>query len=282
MEWRLVLSIRELLETNVSSNNDCFIARRLLTSILNRTYDQVFFNQDSIYVSDHDLNLFLQYFSRYKNGEPISKIIGKRNFWKDEFVISKDVLDPRQDSETLIEAVLSYVNTDRQIKFLDIGTGSGCLIISILQEYKNSTGVAVDISEKALEIAQTNAHNILDDVRRISFKRSDFAKDINGKFDVIISNPPYIKSSEINSLDDNVRLYDPLLALDGGASGLVAYEAIAVESQRLLKEDGLIFLEIGRGQKDEVCSVFNSCGYTLIEFYHDYQSIERVLVFSRS
>lgn len=275
-----MLSVKDFINNHISDNRDSAVARYLLAGMLNMTYDQVFFQQDSIYLSDSDLTLFMQHFSRYKSGEPVSKIIGKRSFWKDEFIVSKDVLDPRQDSETIIEAIIDNIDTDRSIKVLDIGTGSGCLIISVLREYKNAVGVAVDISEKALNIAITNANNILKNRERISFKKSDFAKDITETFDVIISNPPYIKSSDIKDLDDAVRLYDPILALDGGDSGLTAYEAIAIESKRLLSKDGLIFLEIGHTQKDEVCNIFASHGYTLKAVYKDLQDIDRVVVFT--
>lgn len=275
-----MLSVKKVINNHISDNRDCAVARYLLADILNMTYDQIFFQQDSIYLSDSDLTLFMQHFSRYKNGEPVSKIIGKRSFWKDEFIISKDVLDPRQDSETIIEAILENIDIDKSIRVLDIGTGSGCLIISVLREYKNAVGVAVDISEEALNIAITNANNILGNTGRISFDKSDFAKDITDTFDVIISNPPYIKSSDIKYLDDAVRLYDPILALDGGESGIAAYEAIAVGSKRLLSKDGLIFLEIGHTQKDDVCKIFAFFGYMLKAVYKDIQNIDRVVVFT--
>lgn len=274
------MTIRDLIgASTVQKDTDIRAARSILAHILDVSYDHIFFHEDSIILSDRQKEKFDIFYNLYKSGKPLSKIINQKYFWNHDFFVTDDVLDPRQDSETLVESVLSYFDKDANLSILDIGTGSGCLIISLLSEFKNATGVASDISEKAIEIAKINAEKILNG-ERISFKISDFASTIDDKFDIIISNPPYIRSDEIESLDDNVKLYDPILALDGGKSGLEAYEKIAINIRNLLKKDSMIFLEIGYDQAKEVRELFEKHGYRYKKTCKDIQNHDRVLVFS--
>lgn len=219
---------------------------------------------------------------RRQSGEPLSKIIGRRGFWKSDFLVNTAVLDPRPDSETIIEAVLKHVRHADGIcrRFLDIGTGSGCLLISLLDEYPNAQGVGLDISQEALAVARENAKN-----RPIMFVQKDlFSSDFSeglGLFDVIVSNPPYIPTAEIETLDAAVRLYDPIIALDGGADGLSAYRALAEKTAVLLKPDGLICVEIGFGQAPDVTRLFQQNAFVLIDQLRDLGNIDRVLVFKK-
>ena len=215
------------------------------------------------------------FIQRANAGEPIAKIIGYKGFWKHEFMVSKDVLDPRPDSETLIEAVLEcFPDKQAPLHILDLGTGSGCLIISLLNEYKNADGVAVDISEKALAIAKQNATGL-----PIDFIQADMHSlpDNIGKFDIIISNPPYIPSADINQLDNAVKNYDPHLALDGGTDGLDFYRAIAQ-----IQLSPALFVEIGQGQENDVISIMQQHGWTHHKSWKDLGSITRVLAFKAS
>lgn len=214
-----------------------------------------------------------------QKGMPVSKIINARGFWALDFYVTEDVLDPRPDSETLIEAVLEYFSDKNQyLNILDIGTGSGCLLISLLYEYKNAKGTGVDISAKALAVARQNAKGYPAEFFEKDFYSDDFKEGLR-TYDVIISNPPYIKTADIEQLDKAVRFYDPLCALDGGFDGLDAYRCLAKEIKPLLKENGLVFFEIGKDQKDDVVSIMEKNGFSFLKSYKDLGKIERVLVF---
>ena len=223
-------------------------------------------------VSDEQLNSFI---SRRLAGEPVAKIIGKRGFWKNDFIVSKDVLDPRPDSETLIEAVLEkFPDKNQTLRLLDLGTGSGCLLLSLLGEYKNATGLGIDISEKALDIAKQNTHT-----DRATFIQRDMRQDLSdlGNFDIMISNPPYIPTTEIQTLERDVKDYDPMLALDGGADGLDFYRALA--KQHLAPA---LFIEIGKGQENQIIPIFAQEGWHFAQSWKDLGGITRILYFQKS
>lgn len=216
---------------------------------------------------------------RRKQGEPVSKIIAKRGFWALDFYVTKDVLDPRADTETLIEAVLKHFPDKTQsYKILDVGTGSGCIIASLLYEYKKAKGVAVDISEKALEVAKKNLQGFDVEFFKRDLFETSFLNDI-GVVDIIVSNPPYIKTKDIDALENNVRLYDPILALDGGEDGLNAYRALAQNLKSSLKKGTVIFFEIGQNQDEDVKKIMQTAGYSFLNQYKDLAGIVRVLVF---
>lgn len=226
--------------------------------------------------SESEVSDFIE---RRRQGEPVSKIIGRRGFWKRDFIVSCDVLDPRPDSETLIETVLRfYPDRTKNYRILDIGTGSGCLLLSLLDEYSQAQGVGIDKSEKALCIAQQN-----DVHKRACFCQADFTdKSFGttlGEFDIIVSNPPYIPTNDIESLDKAVRCYDPVLALDGGLDGLTAYRQLSCHLSRLMKSNTLAFFEIGQGQEKDVIHLMEEKGYQCIEQVRDLGQIIRVLVF---
>lgn len=222
---------------------------------------------------------------RRQKGEPLSKILEEKGFYKYLFKTSVDVLDPRPDSETMIESVLKYVpDTGEKITMLDIGTGSGCLLISCIMEYQNAIGTGLDKSEKALEIAQKNADVIVKN-KNIYFIHQDimldnWSNDL-GVFDVIVSNPPYIKTADIEMLDVAVKEYDPMLALDGGEDGLTAYRQLAKTLKPLTHEKTKIFFEIGQGQENDVVDLMRQNGFKLLAMEKDLGGIIRILVFER-
>jgi release factor glutamine methyltransferase len=188
--------------------------------------------------------------------EPVSRILGEREFYGRRFALAPATLDPRPDSETLIEAALTIADREgwrrRPIRILDIGTGTGCLLLTLLAELPSASGLGTDISEPALAVAEENAGALgLDD--RASFARHDALAGIGGRFDLIVSNPPYIRSGDISGLSPEVRQYDPTAALDGGADGLDVYRKIAAGLETVL--DGWIILEVGMGQADDVALV---------------------------
>jgi release factor glutamine methyltransferase len=190
------------------------------------------------------------------------------------------VLDPRPDTETLVEAALDFVDRDglrsKPLRLLDIGTGSGAILLALLSELRNATGIATDISADALAVARGNAER-LKLASRCDFVVCNIANGITGPFDLIVSNPPYIEHSAIETLDPEVRDFDPALALDGGDDGLDCYRAIAKEARRLLAPGGRLIVELGAGQEQSVRDLFTMAGMTIGGARHDLAGIARAL-----
>jgi release factor glutamine methyltransferase len=210
--------------------------------------------------------------------EPVSRILGRRGFWSLDFKITPDTLDPRPDSETLIEAVLGRIDeptTPRHI--LDLGTGCGCLLLALLSELPGARGLGVDISEAALGVARKNADS-LGFGARTRFERRDWAAGLSGPWQVIISNPPYIKEREIEGLAPEVAHHDPKTALDAGPDGLDAYRALLPQAARLLDRGGTLALEVGKGQQDAVEALLVAAGLSPLGWVRDLGGIERCLV----
>ena len=220
-------------------------------------------------------NIFIKQRSEYK---PIAKIIGSKEFYSLDFKVSQDVLDPRSDTEILIFAIEKLI-TDKTYKFkiLDVGTGSGVIAISLAKLFPQAQITAIDISKPALDIAKYNANKHQLETR-INFLQSDIYQNINEKFDLIISNPPYIASNIIADLPKDVKLYDPITALDGGLDGLDFYRNIALNSKKFLNNNGKIILEIGYDQKAAVLNIFQN--YKLILAQKDYGNNDRCLIFT--
>ncbi|MBL1419627.1 MAG: peptide chain release factor N(5)-glutamine methyltransferase [Alphaproteobacteria bacterium] len=198
---------------------------------------------------------------------PISRILQSRQFWGLDFTIDQHVLDPRADSEILIETLLHFRPPSFEpLKLLDLGTGSGCLLLALLHEYQSATGIGADFSAKALKIAQLNAKN-LNLSNRASFIQSDWFTQIEAqKFDIILSNPPYIPHKDITSLADNVKLYDPLSALDGGKDGLAPYRIITRQAAQYLKPDGILIFEMGFDQADGLFDILQQQDFSSADF----------------
>lgn len=215
---------------------------------------------------------------KLQRGVPVAKIIGKKWFYGLPFYTNKYTLDPRPDSETLVEAVLKSQN-HKNLKILDIGTGTGCLICSVIKNLPDATGIGIDKSCGALCVANKNVKNLKLD-NKIEIIRGDFTESLKFSpkaFDIIISNPPYIANND-NRVDLGAS-YDPKLALYSGADGLDAYRAIAKNARVLLKSGGHIFLEIGMGQGNSVRKIFINNDWKFIESYKDLSGTERVLEF---
>lgn len=221
------------------------------------------------------LNLIIE---ERQKGKPVSKIFNKKYFWEYCFFVNENVLDPRPDFEIMISEILKTYKNEN-LKILDLGTGSGCLIITILKLFSNFTGTAVDISDKALEVAKLNSRK-LEVFDRINFIKSNWNDNVDGKFDIIISNPPYIETDIIEKLDVDVKEYDPILALDGGNDGLECYKKIAQNIRKNCKDNTKIFLEIGVNQKNSIIKIFSDYGFKFEKSTKDYGGIERILTFS--
>jgi release factor glutamine methyltransferase len=212
--------------------------------------------------------------------EPVSRILGQKEFWSLTLEVSPDALVPRPETETIIEGALDYVARGglrmEKLRVLDIGTGSGALLLALLGELTNATGTGTDVSQAALQVAKANAAQ-LGFEGRCSFVACDMASQVQGPFDLVVSNPPYVAHDEIATLAPEVRNYDPIIALDGGEDGLTAYRAIAADAKRLLAPAGRMFVELGAGQEAAVRTLFTNAGLNVGVARKDLAGIPRVL-----
>lgn len=252
----------------------------LLSHLLFKPKEFIIFNPD-FELSGNEVSRFEDLISRRQKFEPISHIIQKREFYSRDFIVTKDVLDPRPDSETLIEYVLKNFK-DKNLKILELGVGSGCLIITLLSELNGAIGKAVDISINAIKIAKQNRakHNL---ENRLEIIESDLFSNIkdNEKFDLIISNPPYIKTLDIDLLQDDVKNFEPISALDGGDDGLDFYRQIAKYSGQYLLDNGSVIVEIGANQEKEIVEIFQQNSFNFVGEQKDLAGIIRILHFKK-
>jgi release factor glutamine methyltransferase len=257
-------------------------ARALLGAALRLTRTQLLAQSDRI-LEAREIAAASALAARRLKREPVSRILGRKEFWSLGLDVSPDVLVPRPDTETVVEAALEFVVQGglrlEKLRILDIGTGSGALLLALLQELPNAFGVGADISAAALEVARGNAERVGLSAR-CSFVACNIADGLKGRFDLIVSNPPYIARGAIASLDPEVRDYDPRLALDGGTDGLDAYRAIAVAGPALLAPGGRLVVELGLGQADAVGTLFETAGLAVRSIRDDLGGIPRALVAS--
>lgn len=218
--------------------------------------------------------------ARRLHGEPTARILGAKEFWGMPLQLSADTLVPRPDTETIVETVLRQIATDGpdrdELAIADLGTGSGAILLALLAELPKATGVATDISPAALTTARNNARHLQLD-HRIAFVACDYAAALKGPFDVIVSNPPYIRSADIADLAIDVRAHDPMRALDGGPDGLDAYRAICPQAAQLLRPGGLIVFEVGYDQSDDVGRIMAASGLSALPPVCDLAGISRAV-----
>jgi release factor glutamine methyltransferase len=227
-----------------------------------------------------EINVINALAARRLKREPVSRILGQKEFWSIALAITPDVLVPRPETETVVEGALDFVVRGglrmEKLRILDIGTGSGALLLALLRELPNATGIGTDISTGALKVARENAARCgLEG--RCTFLVCDIASVVEGPFDLLVSNPPYIAHDEITSLAPEVKNYDPTVALDGGDDGLAAYRAIAADAKRLLAPGARMFVELGAGQEAAVRDLFTNVGLTAGTARADLAGIPRVL-----
>lgn len=220
---------------------------------------------------------FAGWMERRLAGEPISRILGRREFWSLPFIVTPATLDPRPDSETVIEAALDLLrDRDRPYRFLDFGTGTGCLLLALLSEYSQAWGLGIDRCEAAAAVAAANAKALgLDE--RARFAVADWDAALAGTFDLIVANPPYIPSAEIAGLMPAVRDFDPRGALDGGLDGLDPYRHLAAAAPRLLRPDGAIVFEVGDGQAEAVSALLKAAGSSETAIRRDLGGVARTV-----
>jgi release factor glutamine methyltransferase len=255
-------------------------ARRLLAAALDLSPTEVFARPDRMIAEDERARI-AAILRRALAHEPLSRVLGVREFWGLEFMLSPDTLDPRPETEILVEAVLARLpERDRNYRFLDLGTGSGCLLLALLSEFPAASGVGVDRAPGAVATARDNAGRLGLDARA-RFAVGDWGGGIEERFDAIVSNPPYIESKTMAGLPREVRDFDPPLALDGGADGLEAYRAIATDLPRLLAPAGVFAGELGQGQENAVAGIIIANGLVVDAILPDLAGIPRCIAARR-
>ena len=256
-------------------------ARLLVEFFTSTTRKDEILNPD-LQVSDDALQRLDRAVFERLHGKPVYRIIGKREFYGIEFQLSVDTLEPRDDTEALVDMVLpeihAIIGQCGEARIVDMGTGTGAIAIALLANVDRLKAIAVDISDNALETASLNAKNA-EVADRFTPLKSDWFFNLSGKFDMIISNPPYIPQSQISSLATEVKKYDPLRALSGGEDGLQFYRKLAKEGRPFLKPHGLIAVEIGKGQEKDVIALFSENGFELKKTRKDLNGILRALLF---
>ena len=236
----------------VSSKLDCEL---LLSNVLKIKRENMLVDLNKE-INHQDFINFNKLINRRKKNEPVAYIVGYKEFWNKQYKVNSDVLIPRPDTEILVEEVIKSIQINSSLNILDIGTGTGCVILSVLNERKKCYGIGLDISKKAINIAKHNA-KIQQIKNRIKFINSSIDKFHIGKYDLIISNPPYIKTGDIKNLDKGVSFYEPEVALNGGQDGYSKIREVVYKSSVLIKKKGKLFLEIGYNQKNEVIRILN-------------------------
>lgn len=282
------VSINKAISIAAKKLKDCGVdnswldAKILLMHTLHLSKEEIFLRAD-LALDKTELDNFLLLVKEREKRIPISHIIGRREFYGRDFEVNSKTLDPRADTETLIEAIIAnYPSKEKKLKILELGTGTGCIAVTLALEFNNALVTAVDISQEALEIAKRNINKHIKG-NRVNILQSNFFSilDQGQKFDIIVSNPPYIKTSEIDTLQEEVKTYEPRLALDGGESGLDCYLQIAKDAKNYLDRSGKIFFEIGQGQEEDVCNIMTNEGYRLLSYFKDLNNIKRALSFEK-
>jgi len=248
----------------------------LLSNSIKRDKKHIILNPKEV-LNSEQLRKFKNLIERRKKGEPIAYLINKKEFWKDEFFVNKDVLIPRPDSELIIEQVLKIYSKDDQLQILDIGTGSGCILLSILKERSNFYGTGIDISKKSINVSKFNAKQ-LNLTNRVKFFHSSVDNFNNGKYDIIVSNPPYIEQLCLKYLEKDVVNFEPKLALSGGFDGFSKIRKVINKASILIKKNGKFILEIGFNQKNKVIKILKEEGFYVNKAIKDYGNNDRCII----
>jgi len=250
-------------------------AEIILSNIMGVSKEYLIMN-GNIDISSKIEKIYNKALNRRIKNEPVAYITGKKEFWSENFVVNQATLIPRPETELLIYKLINIFKR-KKINILDIGTGSGCILLSILKELQHSKGLGIDISSSAIQIAKKNSTN-LGIASRAKFKVSDICNYKKGKYDLIISNPPYIPSKEINNLSKDIIDYEPIIALDGGMDGLDLIKKVIYKSNHLLKKSGLLALEIGFNQYKKVSKILKNYGFKEISKEYDYKENVRCII----
>ena len=248
----------------------------LMCKAINRNREFIISNLNTK-IDKNSLKYFKDLVLQRACGKPISYITGTKNFWKFQFQINKNVLIPRPDTEIIIEEVIKITKNKKKLRVLDIGVGSGCILLSILKERKNFSGIGIDLSKKCIDLSRLNAFKLQLD-NRVKFFKSDIDNFNNGQYDLIVSNPPYINQFDLKKLDKDVKNFEPKLALDGGLDGLSVIRKVINKSSDLIKLNGMLILEIGFDQKNKVKKILTNKGFYINKVVKDYANNDRCII----
>ena len=248
----------------------------LMAKALGTNREYIILNNDKV-LNEKNLKYFKKLVQDRATRKPIAYLLNKKFFWNSEFYVNKNTLIPRPDTEIIIEQILKFTKNKNYLRILDIGVGSGCILLSILKERKNFYGTGIDISKNSLDICKINAKKLLVD-GRVKFFKSDVDKFAQGKYDLIVSNPPYIKRCDLKYLESDVLKFEPKLALDGGLDGLSVIRKVIKKSSELLKKNGKFILEISFDQKSKVIKLLNNKGFYINSTIKDLAKNDRCIV----
>jgi release factor glutamine methyltransferase len=248
----------------------------LLSQAINKSREFIILNSN-YKVSEKEYWYFKEMVNQRLRGKPIAYITGKKFFWKDEFLINEKVLIPRPDTEIIVEQVLKIFKNKTKINFLDIGIGSGCILLSILKERKDFRATGIDISNHALKVCKINAYK-LGIKNRVKLFKSDIDKFNKEKYDLIISNPPYIKNLDLTYLEKDIVKFEPKIALDGGLDGISEIRKIIKKSSELIKNNGKLIIEIGYDQKQEVKQLLRKNSFYINSVEKDLANNDRCII----
>ena len=248
----------------------------LMAKALGKKREYIILNNNKI-IKEQNLKYFKKLVHERATRKPIAYLLNKKSFWNSEFNVNKNTLIPRPDTEIILEQILKFTKNKNYLNILDIGVGSGCILLSVLKERKNFYGTGIDISRNSLDICKMNAKKLLLE-RRVKFFKSDVDKFTQGKYDLVVSNPPYIKSSDLKYLESDVLKFEPKLALDGGLDGLSVIRKVINKTSELLKKNGKFILEIGFDQKSKVIKLLNNKGFYINSSAKDLAKNDRCIV----
>ena len=248
----------------------------LMAKALGKKREYIILNNDKI-IKEQNLKYFKKLVHERATRKPIAYLLNKKSFWNSDFYVNKNTLIPRPDTEIILEQILKFTKNKNYLNILDIGVGSGCILLSVLKERKNFYGTGIDISRNSLDICKMNAKKLLLD-RRVKFFKSDVDKFAIGKYDLIVSNPPYISRCDLKYLENDVIKFEPKLALDGGLDGLSVIRKVIKKSSELLKKNGKFILEIGFDQKNKVIKLLNNKGFYINSTVKDLANNDRCII----
>ena len=248
----------------------------LMSTAINKDRKYIILNSDKK-LPKKNFDYFKNLIIERSNGKPIAYLTGKKSFWKYDFNIKQGVLIPRPDTEIIIEEALKFIKNKSKLKVLDIGVGSGCILLSILKEKKDFKGTGIDVSKKCLDVSRINALK-LELTNRVKFFKSDVDNFAYGKYDLIISNPPYVNKLDLKYLDKDVVNFEPKVSLDGGLDGISEIRKVINRSSELIKINGKLILEIAFDQKDKVKKLLKDKGFYINKVIKDYAKNDRCIV----
>jgi len=276
MNIQTLLNQASKILNNSSSVSAKLDSEILLSKVLKKNRKYLIFNSKKE-LKKKNIKSFNFLLERRKKGEPVAYLIKEKEFWRQNFYVNSNVLIPRPDTELLVEETLKLSNINSKLNILDIGTGCGCILLSILRERRNFMGTGIDISKKAINVARFNAKK-LQLINRTRFYNSDVDKFLIGKYDIILSNPPYIKQKDLKYLEKNVVGFEPNLALDGGRDGFSKITKVINKATALIKNNGKLILEIGFDQKNETMQILKNNSFFINKVLKDYGKNYRCIV----